>query len=48
MIVFIFCLGSTFGSIVELFFRRIVHKKWGNQGFLIGPYLPTYGFGLFF
>ena len=48
MIVFIFCLGSTFGSTVELFFRRIVHKKWVNPGFLIGPYLPIYGFGLFF
>ena len=24
------------------------HKKWGKQGFLIGPYLPIYGFGLFF
>ena len=48
MIVFIFYLGSTFGSIVELFFRRIVIKKWVNSDFLIGPYLPTYGFGLFF
>ena len=36
-IVFIFYLGSTFGWIIELFFRRIVHKKWVNPGFLIGP-----------
>ena len=47
-IVFIFYLGSTFGWTIELFFRRIVHKKWVNPGFLIGPYLPIYGFGLFF
>lgn len=39
-IVFIFYLGSTFGWTIELFFRRIVHKKWVNPGFLIGPYLP--------
>ena len=47
-IVFIFYLGSTFGWTIELFFRRIVHKKWVNPGFLIGPYLPIYGFGLVF
>ena len=47
-IVFIFYLGSTFGWIIELIFRRIVHKKWVNPGFLIGPYLPIYGFGLVF
>lgn len=33
---------------MELFFRRIVHKKWVNAGFLIDPYLPIYGFGSFF
>ena len=47
-IVFIFYLGSTFGWTIELFFRRIVHKKWVNPGFLIGPYLLIYGFGLVF
>ena len=47
-IVFIFYLGSTFRWTIELFFRRIVHKKWVNPGFLIGPYLPIYGFGLVF
>ena len=47
-IVFIFYLGSTFVWTIELFFRRIVHKKWVNPGFLIGPYLPIYGFGLVF
>lgn len=44
--IFIFYIGSTFGWILELFFRRIVHGKWVNPGFLIGPYLPIYGFGL--
>lgn len=44
--IFIFFIGSTFGWILELFFRRIVHGKWVNPGALIGPYLPIYGFGL--
>ena len=44
--VFIFYLGCTVGWVLELFFRRIVHGKWVNPGFLIGPYLPIYGFGL--
>jgi len=44
--VFIFYMGCTCGWIVELLFRRIVHGKWVNPGFLIGPYLPIYGFGL--
>ena len=44
--VFIFFIGSTIGWILELFFRRIYHGKWVNPGFLVGPYLPIYGFGL--
>lgn len=44
--VFIFYLGCSFGWLTELIFRRIVHGKWVNPGFLIGPYLPIYGFGL--
>lgn len=44
--VFIFFIGSTFGWVLELFFRRIAHGKWVNPGFLVGPYLPIYGFGL--
>lgn len=44
--IFIFYMGCTLGWILELFFRRIVHGKWVNPGFLIGPYLPIYGFGL--
>lgn len=44
--VFIFFIGSVIGWVLELFFRRIVHGKWVNPGFLVGPYLPIYGFGL--
>jgi len=43
---FLFMIGSSIGWIIELFFRRIVHKTWINPGFLKGPYLPLYGLGL--
>ena len=43
----LFVIGSLFGYILELFFRRSVsQKKWMNPGFLTGPYLPIYGFGI--
>lgn len=44
----IFFVGCVGGWCMELVFRRIVHKKWINPGFLVGPYLPLYGFGLTF
>ncbi len=44
--VFIFFIGSTLGYVLELFYRRIAGGKWINPGFLLGPYLPIYGFGL--
>lgn len=44
--IFLFFIGSSFGYVLELFYRRIVGGKWVNPGFLIGPYLPIYGFGL--
>ena len=44
--IFIFFIGSTLGWVIELIYRRIAHKKWVNPGFLVGPYLPIYGFGL--
>ena len=44
--VFLFYVGSSIGWVLELFFRRIEHKKWVNPGFLVGPYLPIYGLGL--
>lgn len=45
-IIFLFYIGCTTGWIIELIFRRIVHKTWVNPGFLVGPYLPIYGFGV--
>ena len=45
-----FCVGCICGWVLELFFRRFVSNRalkiWINPGFLIGPYLPLYGFGL--
>ena len=43
----LFVIGSLFGWVIELLFRRFVsQKKWMNPGFLVGPYLPIYGFGV--
>ena len=43
----LFVIGSLIGWVIELFFRRFVsQKKWMNPGFLTGPYLPVYGFGV--
>ena len=45
--VFLFFIGSTSGWVLEVFFRRFCSaKKWINPGFLTGPYLPLYGFGV--
>jgi len=42
----LFVIGSVLGYVIEVFFRRIfTAKKWVNPGFMIGPYLPIYGFG---
>ena len=44
---FLFLFGGVIGWIIELFFRRFVsQKKWVNPGFLTGPFLPLYGFGI--
>ena len=43
----LFVVGSLFGWVLEVFFRRFFsQKKWMNPGFLQGPYLPIYGFGV--
>ncbi|MGM9970924.1 MAG: putative ABC transporter permease [Anaeroplasmataceae bacterium] len=43
----IFFVGSLIGYLIEVFYRRFVsQKRWMNPGFLKGPYLPLYGFGL--
>ncbi len=48
---FLFFLGSVFGWVLELLYRRFLsknnpEKKWINPGFCVGPYLPLYGSGL--
>lgn len=44
---FLFIAGSMLGWLTEVFYRRFFSaKKWINPGFLTGPYLPLYGFGL--
>ena len=48
---YLFFLGSVFGWVLELFFRRFISRsnpdrKWINPGFCVGPYLPLYGTGL--
>lgn len=43
----LFFLGGFGGWIIEIFFRRFVsQKRWVNPGFLTGPIVPLYGFGL--
>lgn len=44
---FLFFVGSCIGWCIEVLFRRFFSaKKWINPGFLTGPYLPLYGFGV--
>lgn len=48
---YLFFLGSVFGWVLELFFRKFFsasnpEHKWINPGFCTGPYLPIYGCGL--
>lgn len=47
---YLFMIGSIFGWIIELFYRRFAldnkEGKWVNPGFLTGPYIPLYGFAL--
>lgn len=47
VLAFLFFVGSCLGWCIEVVFRRMFGaKKWINPGFLTGPYLPLYGFGL--
>lgn len=42
-----FLFGCVGGYFLEVLFRRfITAKKWVNPGFMRGPWLPLYGFGL--
>lgn len=48
---FMFFVGSVLGWCLEVVFRKFFSnknpdRKWINPGFLNGPYLPLYGFGL--
>lgn len=45
--IFLFMIGASAGYLIELLFRRFVSmKRWINPGFLKGPCLPLYGFGV--
>ena len=51
ILTFLFMVGCLAGWVLELFFRRFIssknpERKWINPGFLAGPCLPLYGFGL--
>ena len=51
ILAFLFFIGSLLGWGIEVIFRKFFsasnpEKKWINPGFLVGPYLPIYGFGL--
>ncbi len=41
-----FLIGCTSGYLLEVLYRRFAAKKWVNPGFMRGPWLPLYGFGL--
>lgn len=43
---YLFFIGSIGGFFLELFYRRIVFKKWMKPGVFNGFYLPLYGMGL--
>ncbi len=44
---FLFLVGCFLGWLLEVFFRRFFSaKKWVNPGFMKGPWLPLYGFGV--
>jgi uncharacterized membrane protein len=46
---FLFIFGGGLGWVIEVFFRRFFSAhRWMNPGFLKGPFLPLYGFGLLF
>lgn len=51
VLAFLFYIGSLLGWLLEVVFRRFFsannpERKWINPGFLIGPYIPLYGFSL--
>lgn len=45
-LLFIFMVGSVFGYLLELFYRKIKRNIWIKPGVFKGIYLPLYGIGL--
>lgn len=50
VIAFLFFSGCLLGWVIEFFFRKFFSSEnpehvWQNPGFLVGPWLPLYGFG---
>lgn len=45
-VIIFFVLGSMIGWIFEVVFNLFISRKFKNRGFLKGPYIPLYGFGL--
>ena len=47
VLLFLFLVGSLGGYGLEVLFRRFFSaKRWVNPGFMKGPWLPLYGFGI--
>jgi uncharacterized membrane protein len=48
VLAFLFAVGSVLGWGLEVLYRHFAnrHHRWINPGFLVGPYLPLYGFSL--
>lgn len=51
VLAYLFFIGSLVGWGIEVIFRRFFssanpERKWINPGFLVGPCIPLYGFGL--
>ena len=47
MYLYLFLLGSVSGFFIEVIYRRYVSvKRWVNPGFMKGPWIPLYGFGV--
>ncbi len=44
--ILIFLIGAFVGYLIELFYRNVIYSEHFNPGFLKGPYLPIYGFGV--
>ena len=51
ILAFLFFIGSLFGWVLEVFFRKFFSSanpehRWINPGFCVGPYIPLSGCGL--